>query len=90
MKQFSCEILTPEQLIFRGLVNYIDIDTETGYTGVYADHAQMVSVLTKGKVKVFADSQASGFSITGGFMHIKKNDVKILTPYAVTIKEDKP
>jgi F-type H+-transporting ATPase subunit epsilon len=83
MRLFSCEILTPEKLVYRGLVEHLDIDAESGYSGFYPQHAPIISVLKKGKVKIITEAHGNKvFSIDGGFLYLKKNEIKILTPKA--------
>lgn len=83
MALFSCEIISPEKLIYRGRIEHVSVDSALGSTGIFGGHAPLISVLKPGKVKIYNESnQEEDFNIKGGFLHVKKGEVKILTPYA--------
>ena len=49
---FHLSILTPEQAVFDGDVEYVEAPGSEGYFGVLAHHAAMVTALSSGTLKV--------------------------------------
>jgi len=49
---FHLSILTPEQSVFEGEVEYVEAPGSEGYFGVLANHAALVTGLAEGTLKV--------------------------------------
>ena len=79
-KPFSLEILTPRRVVFRGEVVSLVAPAETGYLGVLAHHAPLVTTLASGALTVRNTSgavkvlQAKG----PGFLEVFKNQATVL------------
>ncbi len=86
------EIVTPEQTIFKGEVESVSVPGVDGQFQMLDNHAPVVSLLTKGAVKIFGNvnvpkdmssrfQKADGttnFSITGGVLEMKDNKAIVL------------
>jgi F-type H+-transporting ATPase subunit epsilon len=46
------EVITPDQVLFRGNVSHVVLPGLDGSFGVLSNHAPMISALTKGEMKV--------------------------------------
>ncbi|ATA72717.1 MULTISPECIES: F0F1 ATP synthase subunit epsilon [Capnocytophaga] len=88
------EIVTPEEILFNGEVNAVSVPGVNGEFQMLENHAPIVSVLTKGYVKLYGnielrESVASRFekgdkknefllAINGGTLELNNNRVVIL------------
>jgi F-type H+-transporting ATPase subunit epsilon len=73
------EIITPEQTLFSGEVNLVQMPGIDGSFEVLNNHAPLISALKSGKIKVQqANSQNQFFEIKGGVVEVLKNKVLIL------------
>ncbi len=76
---FKLSILTPEQAVFEGEVEYVEAPGSEGYFGVLAHHAAMVTTLGKGLLKVRGtDGQTQSWPVSGGFFEVSDNKATVL------------
>jgi len=75
------EIITPDKVVFTGEnVSLVQLPGIDGSFEILNNHAPLISVLTKGKVKVViqGEKEPSFFEIKGGVIEVLKNKVLIL------------
>ena len=76
---FHLAILTPEQSVFEGEVEYVEAPGSEGYFGVLAHHAALVTALGSGLLKVRgADGQVQSWPVSGGFFEVSNNRATVL------------
>jgi F-type H+-transporting ATPase subunit epsilon len=80
--QLSLSIVTPERVLFEGLVRYLSVPGSAGYMGILVDHAPIISSLKPGLIEIRpAKPGSSPIKLKiqkPGFMEINKNQVDIL------------
>jgi len=82
---FQLSILTPEQAVYEGVVEYVQAPGSEGYFGVLAHHAAMVTTLGEGELKVRdADGRPQSWQVSGGFFEVSNNRATVLAD-AVTM-----
>jgi F-type H+-transporting ATPase subunit epsilon len=82
----TLEILTPEKKIFSGEVYGVQLPGITGLFEVLDKHAQLVSALSKGKLKILKDKSATSlFTIQSGFVEVLNNKTTVLVEGAVEL-----
>jgi F-type H+-transporting ATPase subunit epsilon len=77
---FGLEIYAPEKTLFNAEVSSLCLPEESGYLGVWAHHAPLISTLMPGKI-TYKDSQGSLntlLSSSSGVFEIANNRVVIL------------
>jgi F-type H+-transporting ATPase subunit epsilon len=75
----NIEIITPDKTIFTGTASLVQLPGIDGLFEILNNHAPLISVLKKGKVKIKNDKdQLEYFEINGGVVEILKNKVLIL------------
>jgi F-type H+-transporting ATPase subunit epsilon len=86
------EIVTPEFTIFKGEVESVSVPGVNGQFQMLDNHAPVVSLLTKGSVKIFGNvtipkkmesmfqkiDGTTNFSITGGVLEMTGNKAIVL------------
>ena len=73
------EIVTPEKNLFSNEVKYVKVPGSKGEFGVLKNHADLISTLEKGVIKVVdMNDQEQFFNINGGVIEILKNNIIIL------------
>ena len=60
------EVLTPDKLLYRGTVEYVQMPGINGSFGVLNNHAPLISALAKGVVKVDQDKSGSSSDVFSG------------------------
>jgi F-type H+-transporting ATPase subunit epsilon len=79
MITMKLEIITPSTTLYSGEVKLVQLPGSTGSFEILKNHAPLVSVLTKGRIKVEDDKdQKFYFDIKGGVVEVLKNKVLVL------------
>ncbi len=77
--QFDLSILTPEQTVYEGKVEYVQVPGSEGYLGVLAGHAPLVTALASG----FLTARLPGgdeklWRVSGGFFEVADDHATVL------------
>ena len=73
------EIITPDKTLFEGTVELVQLPGIDGSFEILNNHAPLISVLGKGKIKVKINSdQTEFFEVNGGVIEVLKNKILIL------------
>jgi F-type H+-transporting ATPase subunit epsilon len=76
---FELSILTPEQTVFQGPVEYVEVPGLAGYLGVLAHHAALVTGLAQGTLTVrHAGGREERWQVQGGFFEVSNNRATVL------------
>ena len=72
------EIATPEKLVVDRQADYAEIPGKSGYMGILPGHAALLSELGQGKLTLTTGGKTESFNITGGYVEVRDNHVRIL------------
>jgi F-type H+-transporting ATPase subunit epsilon len=85
---FEIEIATPERLLSSEKAVRAQIPAKDGYIGVLPDHAALLSELGIGALTYFTPGgQLFSLAISGGFLEIRDNVVRVLSDVAEKAQE---
>lgn len=74
------EIVTPDTTIFLGEANLVQLPGIDGLFEILKNHAPLISVLKKGKIKIEdAQNTRQFFDIKGGVVEVLNNKVLVLS-----------
>ena len=79
---FQIEIATPEKLLLQQAAQSAQIPGKGGYMGILPGHAALLSELGEGVLSVTTGAQTTNFTITGGYVEIRDNHVRVLADSA--------
>ncbi|MEQ1946682.1 MAG: ATP synthase F1 subunit epsilon [Bryobacteraceae bacterium] len=79
---FQIEIATPEKLVLSDRAESAQIPGKDGYMGILPGHAALLSELGAGKLSVTAAGKTRDFQISGGYLEIRDNHVRVLADSA--------
>lgn len=75
----NLEIITPEKTIFNGFASLVQMPGIDGLFEVLNDHAPMIAVLTKGRVKIKNEQDKLEYiNIKGGVVEVLANKITVL------------
>ncbi len=75
----TLEIITPETTVFKGDVSLVQLPGKSGSFEILKNHAPMIAILRKGKVKLVGnDKQTRFIEIEGGTLKVENNHILIL------------
>ena len=73
------EIISPDKVLFSGTSKAVQLPGIDGLFEILDNHAPLVSILNKGKIKLVDEKdQNTFFEVNGGVIEVLKNEVKIL------------
>lgn len=76
---YHLQILTPETIFFDAKVTSLVAPGAAGYLGILTNHAPLMALLKEGTLIIIDENNIQSFyRISGGFLHVKKNEVTIL------------
>ncbi|MHB0998989.1 MAG: F0F1 ATP synthase subunit epsilon [Armatimonadota bacterium] len=82
-KTFKLEIVTPESIVLKQEAVSIVVPGVDGSLGILADHAPLMAELTSGVIRMRdANGDESCMAVSGGFMEVSSNTVRILADTA--------
>ncbi len=79
---FQIEITTPEKLVLSERAESAQIPGKDGYMGILPGHAALLSELGAGTLSVTAGGKTQDFTISGGYVEIRDNRVRVLADRA--------
>ncbi len=74
----NVNVITPEETVFAGEAQRIQLPGSSGKFEVLQDHAALISSLAHGEVKITAGDRVENLMITGGFVEVLNNEVTVL------------
>ena len=75
----TLEIISPSATIFTGEVNLLQLPGKTGSFEILYNHAPMIALLKKGKIKMVDKNEKVSFiEINGGTLKVENNKIIIL------------
>ncbi len=86
-KQLQLKIITPERIVLEEAVDLVIIPTTEGEITILPDHIPLISTLASGDVVAKINGEAIPMAVSGGFIEVSNNVVKILADFAEHISE---
>jgi F-type H+-transporting ATPase subunit epsilon len=74
-------VISPEAVLFQGETDSVVAPAYDGEVGILTGHAPLMALLGEGKLRLGAGAGRS-FTVSGGFMQVLNNDVRIVTEKA--------
>lgn len=82
MASLYLNIVTPEKQIFSAEVDQVNIPTPSGEIGVLPHHANLMSKVAPGELRIFKDSKVQVMAIGSGLLQMAGNKLSIMTDLA--------
>lgn len=78
MKSFHLKIATPDGLDYEGDIESLLVRTAEGDAEILAGHADFLSALGTGRVRITANGEKRFASASGGFVSVKNGEVSLV------------
>ncbi|MBK65556.1 MAG: ATP synthase F1 subunit epsilon [Chloroflexi bacterium] len=78
MASLKLEIVTSEETVFNGNVDYVSVISTDGQIGILPNHISLISELDKGNLMWRDGNKENDVIIDGGFIEVIDNSVTIL------------
>jgi len=80
---FIFEVVTPERILLQDEAQFVLAPELTGYLGILKNHSPMIAALKIGVLRYTTeDKQIGKVSISGGFLEVVHNEVRVLAETA--------
>lgn len=86
----TCDIVTPEKLVFTSEAKFVTVPATEGEVGILPEHVPLVSTLKNGEVRVTKeDDSVIHFAVSGGYVQVNSSDDKVivLADHAIDVEE---
>lgn len=83
MAELHFEFVAPENVLFSGNVDQVDLPGAEGDMGILAGHAPLVTTLRPGIVTIYRGGAREAVVVTGGFAEVGPGGLTILADRAV-------
>ena len=78
-------VISPEQTLFEGEATSVVAPAHDGEVGILTGHAPMMALLGRGTLKLESGGGERRFSVTGGFLQVVDDQVRVVTESAKAI-----
>lgn len=78
----SLKIVTPEQIVYEGEADQVNVSTTKGELGILPHHASLMAKLLPGELRIRKSGKTSFFAIGEGFLQIEDNKLTVMTDLA--------
>jgi len=75
---FLIEITTPEKLVASHQADFAEVPGKDGAIGILSGHAALLSELGTGDLTVTSGNKTETFKVSGGYLEIRDNKVRVL------------
>ena len=87
MATFQFDLVSPEKLLFSGLVDQVDVPGSEGDFGVLAGHAPLMTTLRPGILVLHREGGALKVVVNGGFAEVNPDGLTVLADLAVPVED---
>jgi F-type H+-transporting ATPase subunit epsilon len=84
---FQLQVATPERLLVDEQVTEAEIPGKSGYMGILAGHAPLLSALAPGLLTYGSGGSKQVLVVDGGFVEVFENAVRVLADHAERASE---
>jgi F-type H+-transporting ATPase subunit epsilon len=82
-RKLSCEVITPEKILYRGDVDMVIAPGELGELGIMPLHMPLVTTLKMGELRLKHDDDNQDYiAVDGGYMEVREDQVIVLADAA--------
>jgi F-type H+-transporting ATPase subunit epsilon len=78
----TVSVISPERVLFEGTVESVVAPAFDGEVGILPQHAPMMTLLGKGVLKLGPEGRSGRFAISGGFLQVVNDTVRVVTEQA--------
>ena len=79
----TVSVISPEKVLFEGQVDSVVAPAFDGEVGILPQHAPMMTLLGKGELRLGQNGTSGRFNISGGFLQVLNDSVRVVTESAV-------
>lgn len=83
----TLEIITPQKVVYKDDVDEVIVPTTSGQIAILPNHVPLLSRIKEGEITIKKGQTIDFLAITGGFLEVSKDKVKILADYAIRSHE---
>ena len=85
MAALQVSVISPEQVLFEGTATSVTAPAFDGEMGILPMHAPLMTLLGTGTLQVQANDGLKRFRVSGGFLQVVDDTVRVVTEEASAI-----
>lgn len=79
MEQIELKIVTPDRMLYNGVVESVSFPTVEGEITVLPNHIPIIAAIKAGELKIKKDGKEEYFSVTRGVVEVDGKSITLLT-----------
>ncbi len=77
------EVISPKKILYTGEVDLVQLPGKMGSFEILQNHAPLVAILEKGRLKIIDTDRNTHFiPLSGGMVKVRRNTITVLTEVA--------
>ncbi|MFO7999168.1 MAG: ATP synthase F1 subunit epsilon [Bacteroidales bacterium] len=77
------EVISPKKILYTGEVDLVQLPGKMGSFEILQNHAPLVAILEKGRLKIIDTDRNTHFiPLNGGMVKVRRNTITVLTEVA--------
>ena len=85
MAALQVSVISPEQVLYEGTASSVTAPAFDGEMGILPMHAPLMTLLGTGTLQVQANDGLKRFRVSGGFLQVVDDTVRVVTEEATAI-----
>jgi F-type H+-transporting ATPase subunit epsilon len=81
-KGINLDVVTPEKLVFSGLVDYVSVPGVDGELGILPHHCPLITMLQPGELRIRKENDEVSVAVGGGYLEVRPDRIIILADIA--------
>jgi F-type H+-transporting ATPase subunit epsilon len=81
-KGLNLDVVTPEKLVFSGLVDYVSVPGVDGELGILPYHCPLITMLQPGELRIRKENEEVSVAVGGGYLEVRQDRIIILADIA--------
>ena len=84
-ESLSVSVISPERMLFEGKATSVVAPAHDGEMGILSAHAPLMTILGKGLLRLETSAGEVRFSVSGGFLQIVDDEIRVVTEQATQL-----
>jgi len=81
----TVSVISPEAVLYEGTTDSVVAPAFDGEVGILTGHAPMMTLLSKGVLRLGGSGGGQRFNVDGGFLQVADNVVRVVTEKASAV-----
>lgn len=86
-KKIQLDVISPEKVVTHDSVDYVVLPALQGEAAILPGHADYLTQLSAGEMRIIKDGQLNSLALSGGFARVQNNTIEVFAETAELAEE---